>query len=158
MVCSVLAGSSRATCSFVRRKRNGRNALGFLRTSVLGCDLSAKDRCCSEQTGIKKFEKTPQIAQTVFYWCAGQRETVIGFQQTCSFGALGRCVFNGLSFIENDGIEANILEQRRVTAQRSVSREDDVVVLNITPPVPAFAACMVENPQARSEACGLLFP
>src|SRR6266571_4085361 len=37
-------------------------ALGFLHTSVLGCDLSAKDRCCSKQTGIKKFEKTPQIA------------------------------------------------------------------------------------------------
>jgi hypothetical protein len=81
---------------------------------------------------------------------------MMGFQQPGGFRRFAVGVLDRLSFVENDGIECDVLEQSRIAPQRAISRQHNVGVLNFIPAVRPLRAGMVAHAQTRGKAGGFL--
>ena len=110
MVCSVLAGSSRATCSLVRRRMNGRSAwASSWRVSSLGFraapPASLNTLAAPSMPGLRNSNSVHKLAQMILHRRAAERQAMVAAQQAHGLGRFGAGILDGLGFVENHVIE-----------------------------------------------------
>src|SRR5262245_45099134 len=88
----------------------------------------------------------------------GKRQAVVALQQPSGFSGFRSRVLDCLGFVENDRIEMDFSKLRRISAQGSVSREHDIVLMDVLPAILTANSGEVENLQPRCEARGFFLP
>ena len=112
----------------------------------------------AQHAGVQELEQAPQLAQMVLDRRAAERQAMVAAQQARRLGGLGARVLDGLRLVEDHVVEAHVLQERRVAAQRAVGRQHEVVVLEVLPGADAPGARVIEHPQLGREPRRLLPP
>src|SRR5262245_8260810 len=88
-----------------------------------------------------------------------QRQAMIAFQQSRGLRRGRVRVLDRLRLVENDVIEPRVLKQNRVSSQRAVGGQDQIVIVEMLKVL--FLSCLAgvfEHAQTRSKSRSLLLP
>ena len=104
------AGSSGATCSLVRRRKNGRRPSRQTRhvlvlVAAFRQLLQIEHTAAAEQSGVEEIEQAVQLAEVVLDRRTRQREPMIGAQQANGLRRGRPRVLDCLRFVEDDVVE-----------------------------------------------------
>src|SRR5678815_2993498 len=91
-------------------------------------------------------------------WCAAQRETMFTLQQACGFCGFCLGVFDRLGFVENHKVKLDVLKVDRISSQRSIRRDYEIVVSEVFRVLAALRTSMRQNSQPGGESRCFLFP
>ena len=112
-------GSSGATCSLVRRRKNGRRPLREPRDVLVRVaafrQLSSQieHAAAAEQAGVEEIEQAVQLAEVILDRRAGEREPMIGAQQPHGLRRGRARVLDRLRLVEDDVVEMLIFAAPR---------------------------------------------
>ena len=112
----------------------------------------------AQHARVQELEQAPQLAQMVLDRRAAERQAMVAAQQARRLGGLGARVLDGLGLVEDHVVEADVLQEGRVAAQRAVGGEHEVVVLEVLARADAPGARVVEHAQLGREPRRLLLP
>src|SRR5713101_6682426 len=107
--------------------------------------VGAEHRRASEHARIKELEQTPEVVYAILDWRSRQSQTMLRFKQPRRLRGLRGRILDGLSFVEDDCVEWDVLQQQDIAAQRAVRRQNNVVIVNLAPPVLPFASGVIED-------------
>jgi hypothetical protein len=117
-----------------------------------------KGRGGAEHARVQELEQAPQLAEVVFDGRSAQREAVPCPQQPRRLCRRARRVLDRLRFVENDVLERDLRQVRRVATHRAVRRQHQVVLDQLVPQRLAPGAGVLEHPQSGREPRRLLSP
>src|SRR5579863_4321091 len=87
---------------------------------------------------------------------AAEHQAMPSAQEPRRLGGSSRGVLDGLSLVEHNVVEVDVLEPKDVAAQGAVSAEHEIVGGEVT--AVAIEAAIVKHAQLRREARRLFFP
>src|SRR6266545_6453651 len=89
---------------------------------------------------------------------AAQGEAMIGVDQPRRLGRKRAGVFNGLRLVENTIVEMHILEMNRVSRERAVGRDHEIILTKVVAGLMTSGSRVVEDIQLRCKARRFFFP
>ena len=116
----------------------------------------------AQHAGVQEFDQRPQLAQMVFDWRAGERETMVPAQQPRRLRRFGVGVLDGLRLVEDDVVRLDLAQEDGVLAEHAVGRDQEIDAGEAASQRGrargALGADVGEDAQLRCEAGRLLLP
>jgi hypothetical protein len=119
---------------------------------------AAEDAGPPRHAWIEELEQAPELAQVVLDRGAGEGQPVLRPDQARRLGRIGAGVLDGLGLVQDGVVEAGLLEEQRVPAQRAIGGQHHVGLAEVGRLPGAGVPGVLEDPQLRREAQGLGLP